>query len=121
LVASLAFNFGFGTTFGVRTYRHYCCGGGGGGAECAVRQDVLAQLDLTPEQQQGMTAARDRMLNQVDELRQQLTAEREKLVDLLTAANPTGTRLRPNSTRSPRSNARFRSALSRTCWRKKPC
>jgi Spy/CpxP family protein refolding chaperone len=87
LVASLAFNVGFGATFGVRTYRHYCCGGGVGGAECAVRQDVLAQLDLTPEQQQGMTAARDRMLNQVDELRQQLTAEREKLVDLLTAAD----------------------------------
>jgi Spy/CpxP family protein refolding chaperone len=88
LIASLAFNVGFGTTFGVGTYRHYCSGsgGGGGGAECAARQDLLAQLDLTPEQQQSMTAAQDRMLEQVEELRQQLTVEREKLVDLLTAA-----------------------------------
>jgi Spy/CpxP family protein refolding chaperone len=87
LVASVAFNVGFGTTFGVRTYRHYCdVGAGVGGAECPARQDPLTQLDLTPTQQQGMTATRDRMLKQVDELRQQLTAEREKLVDLLTAA-----------------------------------
>ncbi len=88
LVASLAFNVGFGTTFGVRTYRHFCCGVGADGGECAVRQDVLAQLDLTAEQQQAMTAARDRMLQEVDGLRQRLTAEREKLVDLLTAVEP---------------------------------
>jgi Spy/CpxP family protein refolding chaperone len=82
LFASIAFNLGFGATFGVRTYRHYCCPGG---AACAVRQDVMAQLDLSPEQRQSMTAAQDRMLERVEDLRQQLVAERENLADLVTA------------------------------------
>jgi len=54
LVASLAFNVGFGATFGVRTYRHYCRDSGAGNPECAFRQGLIGQLDLTPEQQRSM-------------------------------------------------------------------
>ena len=85
VIASLAFNLGFGTTFGVRTYRHACTGKTG---ECKVGQALLASLNLTPEQQEQFAVARQRLLEQVQELRRQLTPEHEKLVDLLAAPAP---------------------------------
>jgi Spy/CpxP family protein refolding chaperone len=87
LIGSLAFNVGFGTTFGVRTYWHYCRGECGP-AECSGRQGLLAALNLTPDQQQRMDAARARLVQQVDQLRQNLTPERDALVDLLSVAAP---------------------------------
>jgi Spy/CpxP family protein refolding chaperone len=61
---------------------------GDASAGCLVRLGLLAQLNLTTEQQQAMTAARERTRQQVNELRQQLTAEREKLVDLWSVPEP---------------------------------
>jgi Spy/CpxP family protein refolding chaperone len=86
LVASLAFNVGFGTTYGVRAYQRRCCGAGPTSGECALWQERLSELGLTAEQQQGMAAARSHMLAGIDECQRQLGAERERLVGLLTAA-----------------------------------
>ena len=84
-IASLAFNVGFGATFGVRTYRHACGGATGG---CPGGAALLARLNLTEEQQRNFVGARERLVEQIEGLRQRLTAERERLVDLLTAPGP---------------------------------
>lgn len=86
VIVSLAFNVGFGTTFGVRTYRHYCRGGGDGNGK--ARRSLRETLNLSPEQTAQMDAARKKLLVQVDELRQQLSVEREALAELVTAGEP---------------------------------
>jgi Spy/CpxP family protein refolding chaperone len=86
LIISLAFNAGFGTTFGVRSYRHPGRGGGPGpGAPCQGFRD---RLNLTAEQEARMNAARERLFLQVAEVRRRLAAERETLGSLLAASEP---------------------------------
>jgi Spy/CpxP family protein refolding chaperone len=86
LIVSLAFNAGFGTTFGVRTYRQHCCEGGANqGASIPATHE---RLNLTAEQEAQMHAAKEKLLQQVGALRQELTAERETLVGLLTFPEP---------------------------------
>ncbi|MFQ5805435.1 MAG: Spy/CpxP family protein refolding chaperone [Phycisphaerae bacterium] len=86
LIISLAFNAGFGTTFGVRTYRHYCRGGGHGGGTSLG--SLHEKLNLTPEQEARMNAAREELLQEVDELRRELSVETEALAELVTAPEP---------------------------------
>ena len=86
VLVSLAFNVGFGTTFGVRTYRHYCRAGGDGNGN--ARRSLQEALNLSPEQTAQMDDARAKLLLQVDELRQQLSVEREALAELVTAGEP---------------------------------
>jgi len=81
LIASLAFNVGFGGMFGVRTYRHYCSGRGDG----ASLPDLSANLNLTPEQRVEMSAAKEKLLQQVADLTRELTSRRETLAALLAA------------------------------------
>ncbi len=85
LIASLAFNAGFGTTFGVRTYRYQCGGGPGRDAPC---QSIYETLNLTADQQGRMQEAREKLFRQVGELRQELTGERERLAGLLAGPDP---------------------------------
>lgn len=84
LLASLAFNAGFGATYGVRTYKRYCRAAGAG--TCLA--DLARQLDLTAEQRAQMEAEQQRLLAQIDAVRRELTAERERLADLLAASEP---------------------------------
>jgi Spy/CpxP family protein refolding chaperone len=86
LIISLAFNAGFGTTFGVRTYRHYC--GRDGHGEGTSLRNLHEVLNLTPAQAALMRSAKEKLLRQVGELRQELTAERESLAGLLATADP---------------------------------
>jgi Spy/CpxP family protein refolding chaperone len=60
----------------------------GDGSGCLIQQRLLAKLNLTTEQQQAVDAARAQLRQQVNELRQQLSAEREKLADLWSAPEP---------------------------------
>lgn len=83
LIVSLAFNAGFGTTFGVRTYRHYS--GHGENRGRGSMQRLREKLNLTPEQQARMDAAIDGLLRQTDELRRELDTETEALAGLVTA------------------------------------
>jgi|GEM_PF-795217 len=86
LIVSLAFNAGFGTTFGVRTYREHCRCLGHGQGVCV--QNLHEKLNLTPEQEAQMNAAREKLFEQVDELWRELTAEREALAEFLATAEP---------------------------------
>ena len=86
LIVSLAFNAGFGTTFGVRTYRRHC--GGGAGEPGTAYRGLAESLNLTPEQAAQMKAAKEELLRQVDAVRQELTVERDALAELLAAAEP---------------------------------
>jgi Spy/CpxP family protein refolding chaperone len=60
----------------------------GDGSGCLIRQSLLAKLNLTTDQQQAVDAARAQLRQHVNELRQQLAAEREKLADLWSAPEP---------------------------------
>lgn len=86
VIVSLAFNVGFGTTFGVRTYRHH--GRGGEHGNSSARRSLHEALNLSTEQTAQMDAAREKLLGQVDELRQQLGVESEALAELVTADEP---------------------------------
>lgn len=86
LVISLAFNAGFGTTFGVRTYRHYC--GGNCPREGVSLRSLHETLNLTPDQAVLMSSAKEKLMRQADEVRQELMAERTKLVTLLATPQP---------------------------------
>ncbi len=83
LIASLAFNAGFGTTFGVRAFRH-----SEPNDEHFAKHDLHHQLDLTSEQKLHMEASGQKLFAQVDELHQELYAETVILADLVTAAEP---------------------------------
>lgn len=83
LIASLAFNAGFGTTFGVRAFRH-----SDADDEHFAKHDLHQQLNLTPAQELQMEASGQELFAQVDELHQELYAETELLADLITAADP---------------------------------
>jgi len=84
LIVSLAFNAGFGTTFGVRSYRHHCRDSPHG--EDASLASFHDELNLTPEQEGPMRAAKEKLFKQIDELDRAMTAERETLGRLLTAS-----------------------------------
>lgn len=84
LIVSLAFNAGFGTTFGVRAFRHHSGHGGNGGRSSMQR--LREKLNLTPEQEARMDAAKDVLLQQIDELRRELDAETEALAELVTTS-----------------------------------
>lgn len=83
LIVSLAFNAGFGTTFGVRSYRHHCRDSRHG--EDASLAGFHDELNLTPEQEGPMRAAKEKLFEQLDQLAQAIRAERETLGQLLTA------------------------------------
>ena len=86
LIVSLAFNVGFGTTYGVKTYRQRGCGAGlGGESPCS---DINAKLNLTAEQQTRIDAAKDRLMEQIASVQAELTAEREALAGVLATAEP---------------------------------
>lgn len=92
LIASLAFNAGVGTTFGVRTYRKYrspCpqrdhqpCRDG------PCRFGSLGMLDLTPEQHAQMKAARGKMMESGCEVRHEVREQIEVLTELMAASDP---------------------------------
>ena len=84
LIVSLAFNAGFGTTFGVRRYRHHCRDSRHG--EDASLASFHDELNLTPEQDVPMRAAKEKLFEQLDQLDRAMTAERETLGRLLTAS-----------------------------------
>jgi len=84
LIISLAFNAGFGTTFGVGTYRHYCAEHGDG----VSLPDLHEDLNLTPSQQDQMKASKNELLHKVVDLRRELTSQRKALASLLAAPDP---------------------------------
>ncbi len=86
LIVSLAFNAGFGTTFGVRTYRHYC--GRDGHGEGTSLRNLHEMLNLTPDQAVLMRSAKEELMRQVDEVQRELTVERTTLATLLAASEP---------------------------------
>jgi len=84
LIVSLAFNAGFGTTFGVRSYRHHCRDSRhGDDASLASFHDAL---NLTPDQEGSVRAAKEKLFQQLDELDRAMTAARETLGRLLSAS-----------------------------------
>jgi Spy/CpxP family protein refolding chaperone len=86
LVVSLAFNVGFGTTFGVRTYQRGCVGMPLGDAGCL--QGLDDKLNLTAEQRAHLTASRAALLERVAQTRHELVAERDVLAGLLAQPVP---------------------------------
>jgi len=86
LTLSAAFNVGFATTFGVRTYRSYCRDSES--AEPPCRRALLVQLELTPNQRAGMEQARDDLCRQVETLRGELAGQQAALADLLMVDEP---------------------------------
>jgi len=84
LIVSLAFNAGFGTTFGVRSYRHHCRGSRHG--EDAPLASFHDALHLTPDQEGSVRAAKEKLFQQLDELDRAMTTERETLGRLLSAS-----------------------------------
>lgn len=87
LIASLTFNAGMGTTFGIRAYhRHY------GGQEEAVhgcRNHVfLERLNLRPDQHAHVEARSHALHAKTRELHQALREESAVLADLLVAVKP---------------------------------
>lgn len=86
LIASLAFNVGVGTTFGVRTYQHYrkpCERGRGPG-----HAGLLNELNLTPDQVEQTEAIKQKMIEGARHLRQELKQESEVLAELMAAPQP---------------------------------
>jgi len=84
LIVSVAFNAGFGTTFGVRSYRHHCRDSRHG--EDASLVSFRDELNLTAEQEGSMRAAKEKLFEQLDRLDRAMIAERETLGRLLTAS-----------------------------------
>ena len=86
LIISLAFNLGFGTTYGVKTYGRsggVFSGGGrlGGGTMSMVY--LHENLDLTPEQEAQMQQITEDLLAGIDAFRQEMRDTRIVLAQLL--------------------------------------
>ncbi len=87
LMASLAFNAGVGTTFGLRAYnRHH--GGPWGSAHGGRNDALLDQLNLPPDQLAQLQAEGEALHAQVRELQKSLAQENAVLADLLVSAQP---------------------------------
>ncbi len=86
VIVSLAFNAGFGTTFGVRTYQHYSPDSKHG--DGTSLRSLHQRLNLTPEQEAQMEAGRETLFGQVEELRGELSIQTDALADLVTAPEP---------------------------------
>ena len=95
LIASLAFNVGVGVTFGVQAYHKYAApdrpdgpwpGRGRGYGPRGMHG--LEKLNLTPEQQAHMEAARDGFFEQIRELRRAVREQHDVLTSLMSAAEP---------------------------------
>lgn len=84
LIASLAFNAGFGTTYGVRALGHRFDGA------AAVRHPgphgLHQRLGLNPQQRVDIEASGERLFAQMDEIRREMRLEHEALVGIITAA-----------------------------------
>lgn len=98
LLVSLAFNVGFGGTYGKKVYDDRCRaqrhddGGGNnnsnGNGNAGRRKNPYEALDLTPQQQEQLKALREQMLAQSREAWQSLHTERAALAELLVADAP---------------------------------
>jgi Spy/CpxP family protein refolding chaperone len=95
LIASLAFNVGVGVTFGVQAYHKYATPDrpdaprrGRGLGHGPRRMHGLEKLNLTPEQQAHMEAARDSFFVRVRELRRTVREQHEALTELMSPAEP---------------------------------
>jgi Spy/CpxP family protein refolding chaperone len=86
LIISLAFNIGFGVTFGVRSCRHFC--ERESRSEGTSLRNLHELLNLTPEQDALMLSAKENLLRQVERVQQELTVERTTLATLLAASEP---------------------------------
>lgn len=90
LIASLGFNAGVGATAGLRAYNRYA------EADPGVEKDrpgrgggrLMRQLDLTPEQQELLRAARVEMRQRHQGLRSEIREQTEALVTMLGAEQP---------------------------------
>jgi Spy/CpxP family protein refolding chaperone len=90
LLVSLAFNVGFGSTLAVHKVRQMCGGqcGTGAGAVLCCEPALLESIELTPEQSETFAAAQDAMMNDLSSLCGELSTERARLGELLTAEHP---------------------------------
>ncbi len=86
LIVSLAFNVGFGATFGVRTLHHAVHGTAvdGGGHFSSLHQ----KLGLSQEQRDDVKMSGDKLFDQIYELRSSLRMETDALADLITSDAP---------------------------------
>jgi Spy/CpxP family protein refolding chaperone len=82
LIASLAFNIGFGATFAVRTVRK------AGDAVPAPAPSLADRLDLTPAQRKRLAEERRRLTERVDALQGEMAEAQAKLADMLVEAEP---------------------------------
>lgn len=86
LIASLAFNAGFGTTFGVRTFGHRLHEGEQG--KHRGHRGLHDRLNLSPQQRTEIEASGERLFGHMDEHRRELRLEQQTLADLITVAQP---------------------------------
>lgn len=86
LIASLAFNAGFGTTFGVRTLGHRLHEDEPGGHRGP--HGLHDRLGLSPQQRIEIEASGENLFRHMDELRREMHLEQKTLADLITAAEP---------------------------------
>lgn len=86
LIASLAFNLGFSTTYGVRTYGPI--GPGPRAEQRPHRPRWHEPLNLTAEQRQEMRRISEEMFEQVRLHRQEMDEARSALADLVAADEP---------------------------------
>jgi len=81
LIVSLAFNFGFGGTFALRSCGDFCRESENG--ESKSLSSLHAELNLTSHQQSQIKSAKEDLLSQIDELNRTMAKEQEKLGSLL--------------------------------------
>ncbi len=86
LIASLAFNAGVGVTAGVRSYQERC--DRGDRPHRGRHSDMLAGLNLPPEQLDRLRAARRAMFGEVREMHRTLREAHAALTELLLAEQP---------------------------------
>ena len=85
LIASIAFNIGVGTTFGVRAYNRHS-GGPPGRGHGPGHRELWEKLDLRLDQEEQVQAERETLHAEMGELRQGLLDESAVLADLMVAA-----------------------------------
>jgi len=90
LIISIAFNLGFGTTYGVKTYGQsspttadIATSGGGGGTMSMVT--LHENLDLTPEQEVQVQQINEDLINEISAFRAEMRETRIVLSQLLGA------------------------------------
>jgi Spy/CpxP family protein refolding chaperone len=91
LIASLAFNIGLASTFGVRAYQNFrppCEPDGPGGPPRGDHGLMAERLGLTPQQAEQLSEIKRKFMDQADQLHEEREQAHQDLADLIAADQP---------------------------------